>query len=120
KQFVTDLIDTMLGKNHDRKSIRNAAKNIRNLAASTRLGFVPLTQISDMMGNVFKHGIYRFIRDGFAPSLATLNGKLGTKGAENFRRVASEANLALDHFRSGMVKKFYGHDSYGDLAPMNK
>ncbi len=120
KQFATDLIDTMLGKNHDRKAIRQAAANIRNLAASTRLGFVPLTQISDMMGNVFKHGIYRFIRDGFAPTLFTLNGKLGTKQAENFRKTVSEANLALEHFRGGMVKKFYGYDSSGELAPSSK
>jgi len=120
KQFATNLIDAMLGKNHDRKEIREMAAGIRNLAASTRLGFVPLTQVSDMMGNVFKHGVYRFIRDGFAPTLATLNGKLGTKNAERFRQYASEANLALEHFRGGMVKKFYGHDSYGDIAPSNK
>jgi hypothetical protein len=120
KQFVTDLIDAMLGKNHDRKQIRQAAADIRNLAASTRLGFVPLTQVSDMMGNVFKHGIFRFIRDGFLPTLTTLNGMLKTKGAQDFRRIASEANLALEHFRGGMVKKFYGYDSYGELAPTNR
>lgn len=120
KQFARDLIDTMMGVNHDRKGIRQAAADIRNLAASTKLGFVPLTQLSDMMGNTFKHGIWRFIRDGFAPTLATLNGKLKTKGAENFRRVASEANLSLEHFRGSMVKKFYGYDSFGELQPRNR
>lgn len=120
KEFADNLFHAMLGKKQELKKVRQLSATIRNLAASTRLGFVPLTQVTDMMGNIFKHGIYRFIRDGFAPSLMTLNGKLGTKGAENFRRVASEANLALEHFRGGMVKKFYGHDAYGDLAPTNR
>jgi hypothetical protein len=120
KQYVQDLLDAMMGINHDRPGIRKTAADIRNLAASTKLGFVPLTQLSDLMGNTFKHGIYRFIRDGFAPTLATLNGKLKTKSAENFRRTASEANLALEHFRGNLVKKFYGYDSFGELQPRNR
>lgn len=120
KQYMNNLLDAMTGVNHDQAGIRRMAADIRNLAASTKLGFVPLTQLSDLAGNTFKHGIWRFIRDGFAPTLATLNGKLGTKGAENFRRVASEANLALEHFRGSMVKKFYGYDSFGELQPRNR
>lgn len=120
KEFGTDLIESMLGINHDKKRVRQIAQDIRNLAASTRLGFVPLTQISDMMGNIFKHGIWRFIRDGFLPSATTLNGFSRTKNAQDFRKVASEANLAIEHFRAGMVKKFYGYDAFSDIAPANR
>lgn len=120
KQFARDLIDAMLGEKQQNKLVNTLARDIRNLAASTKLGFVPLTQISDMMGNTFKHGIWRFIRDGFAPMLKTLNGQLGTKNAEHVRRKASEANLSIEHFRGSMVRKFYGYDSYGELAPTNK
>jgi len=120
KQFAKDLLDAMMGFRQHDKYISSISRDIRNLAASTKLGFVPLTQIADTMANVFKHGIWRFIRDGFAPSLRSLNGQLRGKNAENVRRTASEANLTLEHFRGGMVRKFYGYDSYGELAPQNK
>lgn len=121
-EFAKAWIDNMLGRSRAKAhpDIREAANAMRNLAAATRLGNVPLTQVTDMAANSFKHGLYRFIRDGISPAVKTMNGWLKSKDAKHYRRVSSEANLGFEHVHGALTRRMYGYDTFRDEEARTK
>lgn len=120
KQFMKEFLLVMQGRNNSNlnPTTKKVFAAMRDLAASVRLGNVPLTQITDLMANTFKHGMIPFIRDGLGPAIKTFNGRLGTKNAKHYRQVASEAHLALEQQMDSMLQKFDGYDTFSDQAPL--
>lgn len=93
---------------HSKESI-SFSRAVMSYAAATRLGFVPLTQITDLAANALQHGIWPFIRDGLLPSIKTLGGKLNTKEGEALREAAAHVNLGLQNYLLGSSEKNYNN-----------
>lgn len=117
KKFVSNLQDALMGKATGSREIMQFAKVLKNSAAYSKLGFVSLTQLSDMGATMFKFGPYAYFRDGFGPAVATMNGLVKTKNSIQRREMISEALIGVEGFRTNMTKKFYGADPYNDITP---
>lgn len=117
KKFLSNFQDALMGKPTGSREITKFAQVLKNMAAYSKLGFVPLTQMSDMGAMMFKHGVFSFFRDGFAPAVATMNGLIKSKRAIQRREQISEALIGVEGFRTNMTKKFYGSDPYNDITP---
>jgi len=119
RKFLNNFQDALMGVPSGSREVMQFAQSAKNLAASVKLGFVPLTQLSDMGGIIFKYGTYSFFRDGFAPAVSSMNGLIKSKIGERYRENASEALIGVEGFRTNLTKKFYGADPYNDITPNN-
>lgn len=117
KKFVSNFQDALMGKPTGSREITKFAQVLKNMAAYSKLGFVPLTQMSDMGGMMFKNGPFAFFRDGFGPAVASMNGLIKSKKSIQRREQISEALIGIEGFRTNLTKKFYGSDPYNDITP---
>ncbi len=95
----------MLGRSKYSAKSREYSKIGIAYAASTRLLTVPIAMSSDLMGTVFKHGLWPNIRDGLIPMLKTLGGTLNTPEGRAIRENAAHAHLAMNHINMAYSDK---------------
>ena len=114
KQFKTateDMSHTynkMMGVTQGSEAIRKYTNIVRNFAVTTKLGAVPLTMITDLMGIVFKHGFWPFVRDGIIPAIKNMGNLVKQGKGEGYIENAGHANLGLNHVLSGHGDRNWG------------
>lgn len=111
KQDLANSYSKMMGRTRISRNVRLMVSGIRSFAAATRLGGVPVTQITDLMAIAMKHGLWPFVRDGIMPAIKTLNGYRSTRDSEEFRMNCSDANLGLNEVLTGYHDKNWGGSS---------
>src|SRR5690606_21629431 len=88
---------------------------VKDFAASTKLGGVPISQVTDIGAIILKHGVWPYLRDGLKPFIQSMNGYLEGENAEAFKRNAADAHLSLQHMDNGYSAKYYDNGSVGDV-----
>lgn len=114
-QFMKNMTDAFMGRTNASASTLRVTRAIKNFAASTKLGGVPISQVTDIGAIILKHGVWPYLRDGLTPFLKTMNGYLEGEHAESFKRNAADAHLALQHLDNGYSAKYYDNGSVGDV-----
>lgn len=114
-QFMRNMMDSFMGRNNASASTLRVTRAIKNFAASTKLGGVPISQVTDIGAIILKHGVWPYLRDGLTPFLKSMNGYLDGEHAEAFKRNAADAHLALQHLDNGYSAKYYDNGSVGDV-----
>lgn len=115
KNFMKQMTDAFMGRTNASAATLRVTRAIKNFAASTKLGGVPISQVTDIGAIILKHGVWPYLRDGLTPFLKTLNGKLDGTESEAFRHNAADAHLALQHLDNGYSAKYYDNGSVGDV-----
>lgn len=115
QKHTEQVLNIALGKHIGSETHQQVVRNIRNLQVSTMLGGVPLTQITDLAAVAFKHGMLRFLRDGLAPMVKSLNGSVG-KDKVALRAQAEEALMTLEHVSNGYANKLWNSETQSEPA----
>ena len=108
KEQLSITYDKMMGNRVFGKKAQKYANMIMSYTSAIRLGFVPFSQITDLMANTLQHGVWPFIRDGVVPALESLGGIIKTKDSEALRRAAPHVNLAIQDMLTGYADKNFG------------
>lgn len=114
-QFMKNMLDAFMGRTHASASTLRVTRAIKNFAASTKLGGVPITQVTDIGAIILKHGMWPYLRDGLKPMIQTLNGYVDSELAEVSRRNSADALLSLQHMESGYGARYSDNLSVGDV-----
>jgi hypothetical protein len=115
QSFLRNMLETAQGNTRYSETTQANLGAIRNLTVATRLGNVPLTQITDLMAVQLKHGVWPFLRDGLRPAFTTINGKINTAEGEALRENASHALVAMQHVMSGHMDKMWANASITEI-----
>jgi hypothetical protein len=114
-QFMKTLLDTFMGRTNASAATLRVTRAIKNFAASTKLGGVPISQVTDLGAIVLKHGLWPYLRDGLKPMVETLNGYIDSEKSELFKRNSADALLSLQHMESGYGSRYSDNISVGDV-----
>ena len=112
--YIKNIYDAFMGRTGNPQA-KKAAQTLRNLAAATMLGGVPITQLTDLGAIVLKQGLLPFFMQGLAPQFKSINGLLKTKQSQAIRENAAHAHVALQHVSAGYSNKFLNADSMSDI-----
>lgn len=115
KTFMKQMTDAFMGRTNASAGTLRVTRAIKSFAASTKLGGVPISQVTDIGAIILKHGVWPYLRDGLTPFLKSLNGYLDGEHSEAFRRNAADAHLSLQHMDNGYSAKYYDNGSVGDV-----
>jgi len=114
-QFMKNMTDAFMGRTNANASTLRVTRAIKNFAASTKLGGVPISQVTDIGAIILKHGVWPYMRDGLKPFIQTLNGYLDGDLSEAMKRNSADAHLSLQHLDNGYSAKYYDNGSVGDV-----
>lgn len=114
-QFMKSMLDSFMGRTNASASTLRVTRAIKNFAAATKLGGVPISQVTDIGAIVLKHGMWPYLRDGLKPLIQSLNGYVGGEHAEVFKRNSADALLSLQHMESGYGARYSDNLSVGDV-----
>jgi hypothetical protein len=114
-QFMKNMLDSFMGRTNASASTLRVTRAIKNFAASTKLGGVPIAQVTDIGAIILKHGMWPYLRDGLKPMIQTLNGYVGGEHADVFKRNSADALLSLQHMESGYGARYSDNLSVGDV-----
>lgn len=114
-QFMKQMTDAFMGRTNASAATLRVTRALKNFAASTKLGGVPISQVTDIGAIILKHGVWPYLRDGLSPFLKTMNGYLDGEHAETFKRNAADAHLSLQHLDNGYSAKYFDNGSVGDV-----
>lgn len=98
-------------KTTENETVRHYTNALRSLAASTRLGNVPILQLPDLANHALRWGPWQFFRDGLLPAITTMNGMLKTKNALQYKEAASTAGLCLEHTLHSKVDQLWNYST---------
>lgn len=115
QQFMKNMLDSFMGRTNASATTLRVTRALKNFAAATKLGGVPITQVTDIGAIILKHGMWPYLRDGLKPMIQTLNGKLGTELSEVYRLNSADALLSLQHMESGYGARYSDNLSVGDV-----
>ncbi len=87
-----------------------ARRVFMSIMAATNLHNLPATQITDIAGAAFQHGLMAFVRDGLYPVIQSIGGILKTKDSEALRKVAGNVHLGLNDYLMGVSEKQWGQE----------
>ena len=113
--LMKNLFDTFMGRTNASASTLRVTRAIKNFAASTKLGGVPISQVTDIGAIILKHGMWNYLRDGLKPFIQTLNGYVDSELSEVAARNAADAHLALQHVEQGYSSRYSDNQSVGDV-----
>lgn len=113
--FMKQMLDAYMGRTNASAATLRFTRAIKNFAASTKLGGVPISQVADIGAIILKHGIWPYLRDGLRPFIKTLNGYMDGEEKEAFMRNAADAHLSMQHLENGYSAKYYDSGSVGDV-----
>src|SRR6185503_9872201 len=113
--FMKNMLDNFMGRSNASASTLRVTRAIKNFAASTKLGGVPIAQITDTGAIVLKHGLWPYLRDGLKPMIQTLNGLVKSDLAEIQRRNSADALMSLQHMENGYSTRYSDNLSVGDV-----
>jgi hypothetical protein len=113
--LMKNLFDTFMGKTNASAATLRVTRAIKNFAASTKLGGVPISQVTDIGAIILKHGLWNYLRDGLTPFIKTLNGYVDSELSEVAARNAADAHLALQHVEVGYSSRYSDNLSQGDV-----
>jgi len=114
-QFMKNMMDSFMGRTNASASTLRVTRAIKNFAASTKLGGVPITQVTDIGAIILKHGLWPYLRDGLKPMIQTLNGYVDSELSEIQKRNSADALLSLQHMESGYGTRYSDNLSVGDV-----
>lgn len=107
---IKKVYDIFMGRGRGSPKQRAAAAALRNLAAITKLGGVPIAQLTDLGAIVLKQNVYPFMMQGLRPMLKTMNGRIGGRDSEVLKKNAAHAHVAIQTLQSGYHSKFIEGD----------
>lgn len=113
-KFVRALYDAFMGRSGD-PNIRRYTQTLKNYAAATLLGGVPLSQITDLGAIVLKHGLYPFMMQGLRPMLKSLNGTIKSEEGIALKENAAHALVGIQHISGGVHNRFTNSDTMSDV-----
>jgi hypothetical protein len=113
--FMKQMTDAFMGRNYASAGSLRFTRAVKNFAASTKLGGVPISQVTDIGAIILKHGVWPYLRDGLKPFIQSMNGYLDGEHTEAFKRNAADAHLSLQHMDNGYSAKYYDNGSVGDV-----
>jgi len=108
KEQLSIVYDKMMGNRVFGKRATKYGNMIMSYTSAIKLGFVPFTQITDLMANTLQHGIWPFLRDGIVPAIESMGGILKTKDSEALRNAAPHVHLAVQDVLTGYADKNFG------------
>ncbi len=114
-QHMKSMMDVFMGRTNASAATLRVTRAIKNFAASTKLGGVPISQVTDIGAIILKHGMWPYLRDGLKPMIQTLNGYASGEHAEVFKRNSADALLSLQHMESGYGSRYSDTLSVGDV-----
>ncbi len=114
-QLMKNFMDAFMGRTGASASTLRVTRAIKNFAASTKLGGVPIAQVTDIGAIILKHGMWPYLRDGLKPMIQSLNGYVSGEHAEVFKRNSADALLSLQHMESGYGARYSDNLSVGDV-----
>jgi hypothetical protein len=94
---------------------RRIAQTLKAFAASTMLGGVPLSQMTDLGAILLKNSLFPFMMQGLRPMLKSLNGMIKSEESEAFRQNAANAYVAIQQLSAGYHGKMINHESMTDM-----
>jgi len=115
KLFMKQMTDTFMGRTNASAAQLRFTRAVKNFAASTKLGGVPISQVADIGAIILKHGVWPYLREGLLPFIKTLNGYVDSELSEAQRRNSADAHLSLQHLDNGYSAKYYDAGSVGDV-----
>lgn len=95
KEFLQKSFNRMMGRNSGNKKMREFTRFMRLWTVATRLGSVPLTMVTDLSANVYKHGFWPTLRDGLLPALENIAHVLKKPEGKAYIENAAHAHLGL-------------------------
>ncbi len=114
-QFMKNMTDAFMGRTNASATTLRVTRAIKTFAASTKLGGVPIAQVTDIGAIILKHGMWPYLREGLVPFIRTLNGYMDGELSEVMQRNAGDAHLAMQHLENGYSAKYYDNGSVGDV-----
>lgn len=114
-QHMKSMMDAFMGRTNASAATLRFTRAVKNFAASTKLGGVPISQVGDLGAIVLKHGMWPYLRDGLKPMIQTLNGYVGGEHSEVFKRNSADALLSLQHMESGYGARYTDNLSVGEV-----
>lgn len=114
-QFMKNMLDAFMGRTNASAATLRMTRAIKNYAAATKLGGVPISQVTDIGAIILKHGVWPYLRDGLKPMIQTLNGYVKSDLSEVSRRNSADALLSLQHLESGYGARYSDNLSVGDV-----
>ena len=93
---------------------------LRNLAYSTKLGALPIAQLTDITSSLLRTGFIPWLTKGVIPHLKTLNKMLKTKDAKILKESAAKSLLALNHVSSNLQNSWFHSNSMSYESKLGK
>jgi hypothetical protein len=119
-QHMKSMMDVFMGRTNASAATLRVTRALKNFAAATKLGGVPISQVTDIGAIILKHGMWPYLRDGLKPMIQTLNGYVGGEHAEVYRRNSADALLSLQHMENGYGARYSDSLSVGDVPIANQ
>jgi len=113
-QYMKDIHNVFMGNVGDPRH-RRIAQNLKSFAASTMLGGVPLSQMTDLGAIVLKNTIFPFMMQGLRPALKSMNGIVKSEESEAFRKNSAHAYVAIQNLSPGYQGKILNSGSMSDM-----
>lgn len=117
--YMKTVHEAFMGRTGNPK-IRKVTQTLKNFAAATMLGGVPLSQITDLGAIALKQSLFPFMMQGLRPMLKSLNGTLKSAEGEAMRKNAGHAYVAIQHIGGGYQGKFLNSDMMSDIPAYGK
>ena len=108
KDFMKLSYERMMGRTRGSESVRSFTRFMKLWTVATRLGSVPLTMITDLTANVYKHGFWPSIRDGLLPMLENITHVLDKPEGRPYIENAAHAHLAISHVQAAHNDRDWG------------
>ena len=96
-ELVKTAHDVFMGRTRRSEVYGNFGRFMRNWVYSTKLGTLPVSQITDLGAIAFKAGLLPLLVDGLKPLVKTMNGKLQGPESAAYRQYARDLNFGLNH-----------------------
>lgn len=108
-KFMQDTYNLYMGRfsSDTNPAFSKGAGIFKNLVAGTKLGAVPIYQLSDAAGIIMKQGLLPFLSMGLKPLLQSMNGAIKGPNAEAWIENAAHALVGLNGVQNGYAQKFF-------------
>ena len=104
KSDMSNSYNRMMGRSQIDAKTRSWANAANNAAVTTKLGNLPLSMVTEPFAIVMKEGIWPTIKDGIAPALLRMEGRIKKQGREG-QMGAADLNIATEHVAMGAADR---------------
>lgn len=119
---ITAMYDIYHGR-YDKLGSSTTAQGLhvlRNLAYSTKLGALPIAQLTDIVSSLLRVGFVPWLTKGVLPHLKSFNKMLNTKDAQVLKESAAKSLLALNHVSSNLQNSWFHSNSMSYESKLGK